>query len=211
MGTKHTVPTGTMSSDSSARERILAAAVHLFMERGFADTTTLEIATRARVSKRELYALVGNKEAMLAACIAERGNRMRLPEGYPKPTNRATLRAALRQYAATMLREIVDPDVMEVLRLGIAEARRSPGIARSIAAMGRGPARAALEALLRPAKESGLLKAGDLDEMLGQFHGLLWGDRLVWILLGLEKGPSPREIDRRAEQVTSMFLAIHGR
>jgi len=32
------------------------------MKSGYATTSTLEIATRARVSKRELYALVGNKQ-----------------------------------------------------------------------------------------------------------------------------------------------------
>jgi AcrR family transcriptional regulator len=45
----------------------LRAAMETFREHGFAAATTLEIATRARVSKRELYALVGNKEQMLAS------------------------------------------------------------------------------------------------------------------------------------------------
>ena len=76
MGTKPTVPTGTMSSDIPPRERILHAAGELFTHHGFADVTMLDIATHARVSKRELYALVGNKEEMLAACIATRGARM---------------------------------------------------------------------------------------------------------------------------------------
>ena len=51
------------------RERILLAAFAAFIERGYAETSTLEIATRAKVSKRELYALFGNKQAMLVACI----------------------------------------------------------------------------------------------------------------------------------------------
>ena len=50
---------------TEARQRILGAALSAFMEGGYAQTSTLEIATRARVSKRELYALFGNKEAML--------------------------------------------------------------------------------------------------------------------------------------------------
>src|SRR5262244_3718612 len=104
MGSKHTVPSGTMSSDADdKRNRILAAAMETFMEHGFAAATTLEIATRAKVSKRELYALVGNKEQMLAACVARRGQRMRLPEDYPAPTNMTALRQALRQYGATLL------------------------------------------------------------------------------------------------------------
>src|SRR5262249_35419829 len=57
------------TSDATVRERILTAAFDAFRERGYAATSTLEIATRARVSKRELYALVGNKQQMLIAAI----------------------------------------------------------------------------------------------------------------------------------------------
>ena len=61
------------------RQRILEAAFAAFMERGFATTSTLEIATRARVSKRALYEEVGNKDEMLVACIAERARRLKIP------------------------------------------------------------------------------------------------------------------------------------
>jgi len=199
-----------MSSPDAKRERILAAAWHFFMEHGFADTTTLQIATRAKVSKRELYALVGNKEAMLAAAIAERGARMRLPEGFPAPVDRASLRVALRKFGATMLAEITDPDVVEVFRLGIAEAKRSPGIAKSLQARGREPARAALGALLRSARAARLLQDADVGEMTSRFNALLWGD-VVWLLLGLEKAPVGKEIERRAEAATASFLALYGK
>lgn len=211
MKTKRTVPTGTMSTPLSARDRILHAAMELFVERGFAETTTLEIATRARVSKRELYALVGNKDEILAICIARRGDRMRLPEGFPEPTDKASLEAALRRYGETMLREITDPAVLEVFRLGIAEAKRSPAIAHSLHERGRGPARAALEALLKSARAARLLADGNMDEMLHDFGALLWGNTMVWILLGLEKAPGPKEIERRAERAARRFLELYGR
>ncbi len=211
MKTQPTVPTGTMSSPPDARERILSAAWELFNEHGFADTTMLEIARRARVSKRELYALVGNKEAMLAASIAERGSRMRLPEGFPSPVDRASLRAALRRFGATMIAELTDPDVVAVFRLGIAEAKRSPGIARSIQARGREPARNALGTVLRAAREARLLRDADVGEMTSRFNALLWGDVMVWLLLGLDKAPTGKELERRAEAATEAFLSIYGR
>jgi AcrR family transcriptional regulator len=200
-----------MSSESSARDRILSAAMEAFMEHGFAHATTLDIATRARVSKRELYALVGNKEQMLAACVAARGSRMRLPEGFPPPTDRASLKAALRQYAATLLRELLDPDVLAVFRLGIAEAKRSPAIAHSIDKLGRQPSRAALMGLLSQARASRLLAGEDLEEMASRFRALLAGDIMVWILLGIEKVPSAKELDRRADDVATFFVATYGR
>src|SRR6516165_7977331 len=80
------------SSDSTAmRERILTAAFETFHERGYAATSTLEIATRARVSKRDLYALVGNKEQMLMAAIGDRARRLRAPADMPTLRDRATL------------------------------------------------------------------------------------------------------------------------
>src|SRR5215467_5529744 len=55
--------------ENAVRERILEAAFAAFMKRGYAAASMLEIATRARVSKRELYTLVGDKQEMLIACI----------------------------------------------------------------------------------------------------------------------------------------------
>ena len=65
------------------RQRILSAALSAFMESGYAQTSTLEIATRAHVSKRALYSLFGNKQAMLVACISERAQRLKAPLTYP--------------------------------------------------------------------------------------------------------------------------------
>src|SRR5207247_9907762 len=73
---------------TEARKRILGAALSAFMEGGYAQTSTLEIATRARVSKRQLYSLFGNKEAMLVACITDRAQRLEAPAGPPELRHR---------------------------------------------------------------------------------------------------------------------------
>jgi hypothetical protein len=65
-----TLEFGDADAPRPARERILNAAFATFTERGYGGSSTLEIATRAKVSKRELYALFGDKRAMVIACIA---------------------------------------------------------------------------------------------------------------------------------------------
>src|SRR2546423_11678999 len=80
---------------AAVRERILDAAFAAFMERGYAATSTLEIATRARVSKRELYALVGNKQEVLIACISERARRLVVPASRSGLRDRETLSQVL--------------------------------------------------------------------------------------------------------------------
>ena len=120
------------SGPQPVRERILRAAMEAFMELGYTEASTLKIATRAQVSKRELYALFGNKQAMLAACIADRAGRMQLPTELPPPRNREELAAMLSKLGATVLREVSHPGVMAVFRLAIMEAQRAPEVAMTL-------------------------------------------------------------------------------
>jgi AcrR family transcriptional regulator len=53
------------------RSRLLAAAVGVLDEHGYAGTTVALIATRARVSRRTFYELFGNREECLAAVFQE--------------------------------------------------------------------------------------------------------------------------------------------
>jgi AcrR family transcriptional regulator len=195
--------------EEPARERILHAAMTAFMERGYAEASTLEIATRARVSKRELYALVGNKQAMLAASIANRSQRMRLPAEVPAARDRKMLAATLARFGAILLREICHPAVIGVFRLAIAEAGRSPEVARTLDTFGREASRAALRNVLTQAQSAGLLQAVAPAPMVGQFLALLWGDLMISLLLRLRDAPTTREINRRAKSAADAFLQLH--
>ena len=112
--------------EAAMRRRILDAAFTAFMKGGYATTSTLEIATRARVSKRELYALVGNKQQMLIACITERAKRLDVPADLPVPRDRKILEQVLSSFGARLVREISDPAVIAVFRLAIAEVAHAP-------------------------------------------------------------------------------------
>src|SRR5919201_6080386 len=185
--------------DTSVRERILEAAFAAFMENGYAATSTLEIATRARVSKRELYAQVGNKQAMLVACITERARRLQVPADLPVPRDRDTLEEVLTSFGTQLVREISDPTVIGAFRLAIAEAVHAPEVARTLDSIGRETSRAALRGIMAQAQASGLLDGRPAD-LVEQFGGLLLGDLLVSLLLGVAKRPSARDIAERARE-----------
>jgi AcrR family transcriptional regulator len=195
--------------EESVRERILCAAMEAFMEYGYTETSTLEIATRARVSKRELYALFGNKQAMLAACIADRSQRMHLPAELPSVRDREMLAATLTRFGAILLREITHPAVIGVFRLAIAEAGRSPEVARTLDALGREASRAVLRNVLTKADSAGLVRVVDPGPMVEQFLALLWGNLMVSLLLRLRDAPTTREIGRRAKSAAEAFLQLH--
>src|SRR5665213_501735 len=106
-------PSTTKSRDqggdeTAVRGRILEAAFAAFTKNGYAATSTLEIATRARVSKRELYATVGNKQEMLIACIGKRAGRLQVAAHQPTPRDRETLARVLTSFGTQLMREISD-------------------------------------------------------------------------------------------------------
>ncbi|HET8922076.1 MAG TPA: TetR/AcrR family transcriptional regulator [Candidatus Acidoferrum sp.] len=194
--------------ETAVRERILDAAFAAFMKSGYAAASMLEIATRARVSKRELYALVGNKQEMLIACISERAKRFDVPSDLPVLRDRETLEQVLASFGTKLVREISDPTVIAVFRLAIAEVVEAPEVARALDSTGREASRAALRKIMVQAQASGLL-AGRPAELAQQFAGLLWRDLMVSLLLGVAERPSPREIAGRARDAAAAFLQLH--
>src|SRR5262245_41387803 len=203
-----------MSSDkdgnitAGVRERILASAFEAFMERGYAATSTLEIGTRARVSKRELYALVGTKQKMLIAAIGERAKRLQAPPDMPLLRDRATLTRVLTACGTRLVREVSDPAVVAVFRLAIAEAVQAPEVARTLDSVGRETSRAALRHIMTEARAAGLIDGRPAD-LAEQFAGLLWRDLMISLLLGVVERPNPRAIEARARDAVAAFLRLH--
>jgi len=196
------------ADETAVRERILDAAFAAFMKSGYATASTLEIATRARVSKRELYARVGNKEEMLIACISERAKRFDVPADLPVLRDRQTLEQVLASFGTKLVREISDPTVIAVFRLAISEVSHAPEVARALDSTGREASRAALRKIMTRAQASGLL-TGRPAELAEQFAALLWRDLMVSLLLGVAERPNPREIARRARDAAAAFLQLH--
>ncbi|HEY7665983.1 MAG TPA: TetR/AcrR family transcriptional regulator [Xanthobacteraceae bacterium] len=202
---------GAEGSGDPTRERVLAAAFAVFRKRGFSDATTLEIARRAQVSKRELYALFGSKQAMLAACIRARASRMRQPLelAAPVPGRGEAVAATLVELGSSILRVACHPDVLAVHRLAIAETERAPAIARTLDSNGREANHAALAAWLAKAQAQGLIGAGDPAAIAAHFLALLWGGLLIQLLLRVREAPTPDEIEARARAATEAVLTLY--
>jgi AcrR family transcriptional regulator len=196
------------TAQKPVRERITHAAMQAFIELGYAEASTLEIATRARVSKRELYALFGSKQAILAACIADRVQGMQIGPKLPRARSREALAAVLTGLGAGILREVSDPVVVTVFRLAISEAQRAPEVAQTLET-GRQTVRAVLEGVIAQAQSDGLLGPGDPVHSSAQFLSLLWGDLMVSMLLRIRDAPGPTETERRARNAATDFLRLN--
>ena len=200
---------GETTTEIPVRRRILDAAFAAFMDHGFAATSTLEIATRARASKRELYALFESKHDMLVACISERAERLQIPLDWPEPRDSEALGRALVAFGTRLLQETSEPAVIAMFRLAIAEAIRAPEVAEVLGSLGLDIGRAALREIMSRASSAGLL-AGTPADMADLFAGVLWGNLTIRLLLGIAERPSPREMTEHAEAATRAVLQLHG-
>src|SRR6516162_7422418 len=103
---KRSTPPPAAADDEDAdtqRQRVLGAAFATFLEKGYARTSMLDIASRAKISKRDLYAMCSGKPAMLREVIAERARRMRLPLDLPPVKDRRSLIATLNAFGLAVL------------------------------------------------------------------------------------------------------------
>ena len=196
------------AGESETRQRILDAAFAVFTRNGYTQASTLEIATQARVSKRDLYALIGKKEDMLIACITERSARLRWPKDVAPPADREALSKALERFGYQLLWEVTEPTVVSIFRLAIAEAERAPEVARTLEDIGRATSREALHALFVHAKASKLVQ-GDAAEMGRWFLALLWGDLMLGLLLCVAQRPSERALKQQTHQATEAFMRLY--
>ena len=93
---------GTKRLPRAVREQqMLDAAVDVFSDRGFHETSMDTIAAKAEISKPMLYLYYGSKEELFAACIHREGLRLLealAPAGAPNLTPREQLRAALEGF-----------------------------------------------------------------------------------------------------------------
>jgi TetR/AcrR family transcriptional repressor of mexJK operon len=185
------------------KEQVRAGAQRLFLDKGFAATSTDAIAAEAGVSKQTLYAYYPSKEELLADVLEhliEEGSQGGLPltvEGAP-PGSRDELRQALDSLARKLISGLMDPDYVALVRVVIAETRRLPHLGRLFRSAVPERVLGHVSALLEAARENGVIEAVDTDAASRAFVGPL----LTYVLLdglfvgdGPPRPPSPERIE----------------
>jgi TetR/AcrR family transcriptional regulator, mexJK operon transcriptional repressor len=181
------------------RGEILRAAAKLFFEKGYEATTTRDIATLAKTSKRTVYAEFPSKEMILRALIG--GSTAEITEAIDLelPATREALLATLREFAGHFLRLVLEQRRLSMTRLAIAESLRSPEIGREIESVGRQRLIASVERVLRHAAAEGLIRGRDIELMMNAYFYVLLGNLQMGILLGTEPPPSKATIAKRVD------------
>jgi len=124
-GARHAMALPMVQTDGDNRARTLKAARDLFFQKGFAQTSTSEIARRAGTSKSTLYSAFGSMEGLLRAVIESEVNRFG-GASQPPIDSYASFRAVLIDFCASLLAFLNQPETIHFARLMQEQARHQP-------------------------------------------------------------------------------------
>lgn len=114
-----------VSQTSSTRQRIVQAALELFVAQGVTNTTTRQIAELAEVNEVTLFRQFGNKHGLVLALIEESGAFESLGESLVLPTSPSEdTYQVLREYVSKVLLAL--ERVPELIRSLVGEASQYP-------------------------------------------------------------------------------------
>jgi TetR/AcrR family transcriptional repressor of mexJK operon len=203
------------SRTARKRQAIIAAAWEVFLTHGYLGASMDEVAARAAVSKQTVYKHFKDKEHLFAELILGTNSDLaeRLASTYSATLDRAAdSRTALRDLARRFLADLMQPDVLRLRRLVLAEADRFPsvsgawfqdGFEKSLALLGEAMSRLAERGLLR-----------DLpDPTLTAYHfaGLVMYKPMNQVMFaGTAAQPAGDELDLIADRAVEVFLAAYG-
>lgn len=144
-------------------EEITAAALELFVERGFANTRLEDVASRAGISKGTLYLYFANKEELFKAVVREAlvARLVEFRAGIDQ--FQGTSFELLRLVFKTWWERIGSTRISGIPKLIISEARNFPEIARFYVDEVVKPGRETLAAVVRRGVERGEFRRVDPD------------------------------------------------
>jgi AcrR family transcriptional regulator len=141
-------PPKDLAGDVQAR--ILDAAQHLFLEKGYRSASIDDISEMAPASKPTIYAHFPGKEALFAAVVARTISGLTDFEGFV-PEGR-TLHDKLMSLGTAIVEQVVE-ESLGMVRATIAEAQRFPELSRNVHDAARDRSVSAVSQLLNDATQ----------------------------------------------------------
>jgi AcrR family transcriptional regulator len=199
----------------SARKRraILDAAATIFLGHGYPGTSMDEVAARAGVSKQTVYKHFADKGTLFVEIVTTTVDEVSDPvhEEVLRLRDSGDLEADLRDLARRQLERVMQPRLLALRRLVIAEAGRFPELGRTFYERGAGRTIAALASTFERLAERGVLQLEDPDLAAAHFNWLIMSAPINQaMLLGPDKLPAPAELQRYADGGVHAFLAAYG-
>ena len=182
-------------------EQIRDGAQRVFLERGFAGTSTDAIASEAGVSKQTLYAYYSSKETLLVDVLRhliheDPQNRLSEVEEMPLDTSKE-LRRALDSLAQRAITGLMQPAYLALIRVVIAETPRLPQVGAQFRTAVPEKLLGSVSRILVGARAKGVVGEVNADAASRMFMGALLTYAILDGLLvgeGPPRPPAPEQI-----------------
>ncbi len=188
--------------DIRRRMKLIGAAEHVFLKRGYHAATMDEVAARAKMSKRTLYKLFATKEALFRAMVAERSQTLMTDVEEAGLPPDEVLVDLLRKAADFVLA----PKQVALCRLIIAERARSPRLARAFLQSGPERGLGGIERWLAKLDERGVIAVADIGLAAKMVFGITIGFTLLKLLIAGVQPPKRPEMDAQIKLGVRVFM-----
>jgi AcrR family transcriptional regulator len=190
------------------RENIINVAREVFFEQGYTAASMSSIAARLGGSKGTLYNYFKSKEELFEAQVrdmcGEAADRILEATGEGDPAG--TLTRLGEQY----LQHLFSQQTVKLVRILIAEAQRSPELARIFYEVGPARGRKVLETYFEKARSQGRLEIPDCALAAEQFLTLCKGSSHLQFLLNLIPPLNEEQIRLQVGQAVAALMTLYG-
>ncbi len=188
----------TASELERRKARVMEVATDLFVERGFAATSLVDIARGAGVATRTLYQHFGDKEAIFRDVIFARDAEAASQP--PTVVSGDTLYEALKSAATYAYTITYRERSIGLMRLMIAESNRFPEFMQSIAKSIFAHFRNNIEKVLEELAKADLIPAGNHARSAELFSDLVLGSHPIMTYTNWDAAlPSREDVEERLE------------
>ncbi len=191
------------------RDQIREGAQRVFLQRGFAGTSTDAIASEAGVSKQTLYVYYASKEELLVDVMRHLihdnpQNRIPTVDEVSLGTYEE-VRRTLSLLARRLIADLMQPDYLALIRVVIAEIPRLPQLGPLFRSALPERVLATISAILESAQQGGVIEVADMEAASRMFVGALLTYAIYDGLLVGDEQPQP-PAPERIEAVVDMFM-----
>lgn len=190
---------------AARQDQIEQAAYAVLEEKGYAATSMLAIAKRARASNETLYNWYGDKTGLFRALVMRNADTVRslledsLASGAPPLET-------LRVLGPQLLALLISPRAVQLNRAAAADPTGELGAV--IAERGRESVAPLIGEVLVRAKAEGLIEFEEVGDAIGLYLDLLVGDLQIRRVIGRQPPLDEAAIAARAERALQRFLRL---
>jgi AcrR family transcriptional regulator len=164
----------TLEEAAQLDQEVRECALQLFLENGYESTSMDAIAQAAGTTKASLYSRFDSKEALFSSVLGW-ATRSGWPLEEPTLPDTDDLEGSLTAIAHAALRRALDPAIVSLGRIAIAQAARFPDIAHRTHTAGFWPRQKLVVELLQRHAATGAIVADDPEILAELFLGMVSG------------------------------------